>query len=76
VLFKIILILGFVWFGGQADSSYASSATPIAPLALMGVSLGWVSFSYSGWNAGHLIGSEVTHPERNLPRSLLLGTSS
>jgi basic amino acid/polyamine antiporter, APA family len=45
-----------------------------APLALMGVSLVWVSFSYSGWNAAIYIGSEVTNPERNLPRSLLLGT--
>jgi APA family basic amino acid/polyamine antiporter len=34
-----------------------------------------VSFSYSGWNAAIYIGSEVTHPDRNLPCSLLLGTS-
>jgi len=41
----------------------------------MGVSLVWVSFSYSGWNATIYIGSEVTNPERNPPRALLLGTA-
>ena len=74
VLFKVILILGFV---GLAASQLGATHLPppqSAPLALMGVSLVWVSFSYSGWNAAIYIGSEVTHPERNLPRSLLLGT--
>jgi APA family basic amino acid/polyamine antiporter len=34
----------------------------------------WISFSYSGWNAAVYIGGEITNPERNLPRALLLGT--
>ena len=75
VLLKVILILGFV---GLAASRLGATHLPppqSAPLALMGVSLVWVSFSYSGWNAAIYIGSEVTQPERNLPRSLLLGTA-
>jgi APA family basic amino acid/polyamine antiporter len=75
VLLKVILILGFV---GLAVGRLGTTHLPppqSAPLALMGVSLVWVSFSYSGWNAAIYIGSEVTHPERNLPRSLLLGTA-
>lgn len=75
VLFKVMLILGFV---GLAVGRLGAAQLPppqSAPLALMGVSLVWVSFSYSGWNAAIYIGSEVTHPERNLPRSLLLGTA-
>ncbi len=45
-------------------------------------SFGWVAFaaampsilfSYSGWNASVYIASEIRDPERNLPRSLLLG---
>jgi APA family basic amino acid/polyamine antiporter len=31
-------------------------------------------FAYSGWFASVYIGSEIKHPERNLPISLLLGT--
>jgi APA family basic amino acid/polyamine antiporter len=38
------------------------------------IALVWISFSYSGWNAAVYIGGEVSEPERNLPRALLLGT--
>ncbi|MGO8930335.1 MAG: APC family permease [Limisphaerales bacterium] len=75
VLFKVILILGFV---GLAANQLGATRLPppqSAPLALMGVSLVWVSFSYSGWNAAIYIGGEITNPERNLPRSLWLGTA-
>ena len=39
------------------------------------VTLVWVSFAYSGWNAAVYVAGEVREPERNLHRSLLLGTS-
>ncbi len=75
VLFKVILILGFVGLAaGRLDATHVPPAQS-APLALMGVSLVWVSFSYAGWNAAIYIGGEVTQPERNLPLSLLLGTA-
>jgi basic amino acid/polyamine antiporter, APA family len=38
------------------------------------VSLVYVMYSYSGWNASSYIISEVKQPERNVPRSLLVGT--
>jgi APA family basic amino acid/polyamine antiporter len=38
------------------------------------VSLVWISFAYSGWNAATYVAGEVRDPERNLPRALLLGT--
>ncbi|HLW36257.1 MAG TPA: amino acid permease [Chthoniobacterales bacterium] len=38
------------------------------------VSLVWVMYSYSGWNASSYIISEVKQPERNVPRSLVAGT--
>jgi len=40
----------------------------------IGLSLMWIMFAYSGWNASGYIGSEIKNPRRNLPRSLLLGT--
>jgi APA family basic amino acid/polyamine antiporter len=40
----------------------------------IGLSLMWIMFAYSGWNASAYIGSEIKNPARNLPRSLLLGT--
>jgi APA family basic amino acid/polyamine antiporter len=38
------------------------------------VSLVYVMYSYSGWNASSYIIGEVENPERNVPRSLLAGT--
>jgi APA family basic amino acid/polyamine antiporter len=38
------------------------------------VSLVYVMYSYSGWNASSYIISEVKRPERNVPRSLIAGT--
>ncbi len=43
-----------------------------APFA---ISLVYVTYSYSGWNASIYIASEVKDPEKNVPRSLLAGTA-
>lgn len=40
----------------------------------IGLSLMWIMFAYSGWNASAYIGSEIKNPLKNLPRSLILGT--
>ncbi len=39
------------------------------------VGLIWVSFSDYGWNAAVYVAGEVRDAERNLPRSLLIGTA-
>jgi amino acid transporter len=51
----------------------AASLPPVEPTAFA-VSLMWIFFSYSGWNAAVYIAGEVRDPDRNLPRSLLLAT--
>ena len=38
------------------------------------VALVYVMYSYSGWNASSYIIGEVKNPQRNVPRSLLVGT--
>jgi len=40
----------------------------------IGLSLMWIMFAYTGWNASAYIGSEIEKPERSLPLSLLAGT--
>jgi APA family basic amino acid/polyamine antiporter len=42
-----------------------------APFA---VALVYVMYSYSGWNASAYIAGEIKQPEKNVPRSLLMGT--
>ena len=79
---KILLIVGLVGAGfafGRGSLSHFAAAAPFrfdfAGLKTMGLSLMWIMFSYSGWNASAYVGSEVRDPSRNLPRSLLLGTA-
>ena len=38
------------------------------------IALVYVMYSYSGWNAAAYITSEIERPEKNVPRSLLVGT--
>lgn len=44
-------------------------------ITVMAESVMWISLSYAGFNAAVYIASEVKDPERNVPRSLWLGTS-
>ena len=55
------------FFPGHDDSSAIFSAA-------FAVSLVYVMYSYSGWNAASYITGEIKEPERTVPRSLLLGT--
>ena len=51
--------------GGSAEVLFSGTAA---------VSLVYVSFSYSGWNAAAYVAGEVQRPGWTLPRALLLGT--
>ncbi len=76
VLVKLVLFAVFLYFGSTRMLGLApESVAPTAPISAFGLSLVWVSFSYSGWNAAVYIGGEIRDPERNLPRSLMLGTA-
>ena len=41
----------------------------------IGLSLMWIMFAYSGWNASTYLGAEIKNPSRNLPGSLIYGPS-
>jgi APA family basic amino acid/polyamine antiporter len=78
---KILLVVGLITAGfavGKGNFGHLAAASPFrfdfAGWKTLGLSLMWIMFSYSGWNAAAYVGSEVRDPSRNLPRSLLLGT--
>jgi len=75
VLLKVVLIVAFAGYGLSRLPSPTDTTSGAFSPATFGVSLVWISFSYSGWNAAAYIGGEVRVPERNLPRALLLGTA-
>jgi APA family basic amino acid/polyamine antiporter len=71
-----LLILGFAvgtgdWAHFAANAERTSTSSLPAQFAL---SLVFVYFGYSGWNAAVYVAEEIRDPERTLPRSLLLGT--
>jgi APA family basic amino acid/polyamine antiporter len=74
---KLALIGGFVLLGALRSPSHTDSAvlsTAGFELGAFAVTLVWISFAYSGWNAAVYIAGEVREPERNLHRSLWLAT--
>ena len=82
VVLKVALIAVFVGIGGWKLAARAPLVNEGAPpldvppfdLGSLAVSLVWISFAYSGWNAAAYVAGEVREPERNLPRALLGGT--
>ena len=80
-IFKIGLIAGLIilaLFFGKGDIQHFTASTEfsfdLGGWQTIGLSLMWIMFAYSGWNASTYIGSEVKNPLKNLPLSLLLGT--
>ena len=80
-LLKVGLIAGLVVVGfslGKGSLGHFSQGSDFSfsfgGWKTIGLSLMWIMFAYSGWNASAYIGSEIKNPLKNLPRSLILGT--
>jgi len=80
-ILKVLLIAGLIILGfafGEGDLDHFSGGGgftfDFGGFKIMGLSLMWIMFAYSGWNASAYLGSEVKNPSRNMPLSLILGT--
>jgi basic amino acid/polyamine antiporter, APA family len=80
-LLKILLIVILLTAGfssGKGDfSNFTAGGKILSGLAgwkTIGLSLMWIMFAYSGWNASTYLGAEIKNPSRNLPGSLIYGT--
>ncbi|MCI5222982.1 MAG: amino acid permease [Candidatus Electrothrix sp. AR4] len=80
-VFKITLIIGFIlagfFFGKGSMQHFSSDQGLFAAFSSekFAVSLIFVSFAYSGWNAAAYLGGEIINPRRNIPSALLIGTA-
>jgi APA family basic amino acid/polyamine antiporter len=76
VALKLALIAGFIVLGAVLVPSPPTGLAPSAGVGVgaFAVSLVWISFSYSGWNAAVYVAGEVQNPRTNLPRALLVAT--
>jgi len=72
----IICALGFFFVDGNVikESFGGGIKYPELISGSFFISLFFVSYAYSGWNASAYIAGEIENPKRNIPRSLILGT--
>ncbi len=82
-LLKVGLIVGLIFIGfslGKGSFNHFSQGEDFSldfgGWKTIGLSLMWIMFAYSGWNASAYIGSEIRNPKKNLPFSLIIGTGS
>jgi len=76
ILIFIFIIAGFMMSNHQVISILPKSGdSQLIMSSGFAVSLVWVYYAYTGWNSTIYFAGEVRNPQKNLPRSLLLGTS-
>ncbi len=79
-LIKIVIIIMFVGFGLFHKPEHVTSFAPNSgswnqiTSAAFAVSLVFVTYAYSGWNAASYIAGEIKNPQKNLPKALVWGT--
>ena len=80
-VFTILKVLGLVMLIGStlAGEGHAVSQPPVRPSELSAAHFGRAMmaciWAYNGWFAISLVGGEIKDPQRNLPRSIILGTA-
>jgi APA family basic amino acid/polyamine antiporter len=78
-LFKVVLIVIFIVAGlcsGNGSSANFGGGLDLKTVfqGKFAVSLIFISFAYSGWNAAAYLGSEIRKARRNIPLALITGT--
>jgi basic amino acid/polyamine antiporter, APA family len=79
LLIAALIVIGLVGPGFQPAAGLLPAArNPIHPASLAGFIAALVAalWAYDGWNNAAMVGSEIHHPQRNLPRALIGGTSA
>lgn len=77
---KVLLLVGLVAVGFLRGSGHwdhfarQGGFWEAGQWSQVGFGMLLVMFAYSGWNASAYLAEEIRQPEKNLPRSLLLGT--
>lgn len=75
-LITLFVLAPFVFGGNRSGISFAPTSNDINLILSSGwaISLVYVVYAYSGWNAAAYIAGSIENPQKNLPRSLIIGT--
>src|SRR5450759_4553057 len=75
-LIVFLLLAGFLSGKGDMNNfiSVDGVSSGLSGWKTIGLSLMWIMFAYSGWNASTYLGAEIKNPSKILPRSLIVGT--
>ena len=78
-IIKVVMIIAFIVCGFVLPSQpqdYSAQSASFKDIFNPGfaVSLIWVYYAYSGWNASTYMASEIENPKKNIPLSLILST--
>ena len=79
--FKILVIVGIIVCGIVLPVKFQDFSASVNTFSWkevfatgFAVSLVWVYYAYSGWNASAYMASEIKNPQRTIPRSLFIST--
>lgn len=79
---KVLIIIVFIGAGIFATADGAANFESVSSFSLddiltsgFAVSLIWVYYAYSGWNAAAYISGDIKNPRRNVPLAMMLSTS-
>lgn len=79
---KVLIIIVFIGAGIFATADGAANFDTVSSFSLddilisgFAVSLIWVYYAYSGWNAAAYISGDIKNPRRNVPLAMMLSTS-
>lgn len=79
--FKIMVIIVLIVCGFWLPEKHLDVSASVASFSIdeifsagFAVSLIWVYYSYSGWNASAYMANEIKNPQRTIPRSLFIST--
>ena len=74
-LFKIVVLLFIILLANSSNEPIIeSSDNNIVEYSSIIISLYYVTYAFSGWNSSAYVYEEIKKPEKNLPKSLILGT--
>lgn len=75
-LAALVVLIGFAFWGGASSNWWTETRTDETPSGVLafGAALIPILFTYGGWQKANTVAEELRDPQRDMPRSLIVGT--